>query len=128
MSGARAVIAIAGALIAGCTNARLAHGPIALGPTPTEVELAQPLTSWEHSNKSLTANIEVRSLKDFPIPRGNLVGKYQDDRAIYFLDGRRIQVRATLVLEAGEVIEIDGSTSGCYDVKRYCACRFTKST
>jgi hypothetical protein len=111
-------------VLGGCSTTRIAEGPLTLGSSPIEIALRPPLRSWEHSNKSLVANLQVSATDDLPIARGRLLGKYQSDRAVYFLDGRRITVHATMFLEGGESIAIDGSTGGCFEMKEHCSVWF----
>jgi len=63
-------------------------------------------------------------MDDLPIPRGRLLGKYQRERVVYYLDGRQIVVRATLFLESGDAIAVDGLVGGCFEMNERCGVAF----
>lgn len=93
------------------TTTRIADGPLVLGPTAIEVSLTPVLRTWG-DNKSLVANIEAKSEADRPLHPAKWPREHQMEKALYYLDGRRIVVQVVLVLEGGELLATEGR-GGC---------------
>ena len=108
------------ALASGCTSVLIEPNAVVLGPEPLELVLTPALRTGARTGKGISAPLEVKVAADLPLRGGLRDLKTQRERGVYYKDGRRVSVKAVLLLQGGEQVAVEGDVSGCDTLEMYC--------